>query len=134
MNRHVCIPLLWLAAAQANAEPAPLLPGIARERDIDTVTIVLTELATHAAVKKACYRLAETRAPATWHAWRRDNLPVKGCALLQRDAELGLDGRSVCKIIVKRGDRLLLEHELAHCIGLDHPRPYPALGKEVTFQ
>lgn len=99
---------------------AILLPGIETPRDRNDIDITIHEIPITAWGK--CLGIVAEANPTLAILSVVTLSPMHGCALVPRDDELKPGERPWCVIGVPRGDENLLEHEIRHCEGWDHPR------------
>ena len=117
--------LALVAVAGCSAMPvkegptAALINGIEQPRDRNNMDITIHEVPVTAWAK--CVEIVASADPLMAVMSVITLAPLHGCARLPRDSELKEGQRPWCIIGVPRGNAEILEHELRHCEGWDHP-------------
>jgi hypothetical protein len=99
---------------------AALLPGIEQPRDRNDIDITIHEVPVTPWGK--CLGIVGKVNPMLAAMSVLTLSPLHGCARVARDRDLDPGQKPWCIIAVPKGNEEILEHELRHCEGWDHPR------------
>lgn len=118
MKRLMILMACLISACTSMPDGSRMLPGIETPRDRSEIDITLHEVSLPKAIEMCA--MMQARNDPFWAAVLMvTGSVVYSCAVVQRD--YSVKGKPWCEVVVVKGWKDTLEHELRHCEGYDHP-------------